>query len=645
MGSSDETQAIRDRFGALSTMRLNRRSFVRFSALTAGAVVSIPLLAACGGDEDEEADTPDTTNTTGVSAAPTGTTAAVDEATATTATGAASPTTGSASPTTGDGSPTTATGSGSSGEMIDGGDRLMGKTIEPPESTGGTLIEASILDLRTLNPLLMNDNPSFNVGFMVFENLAEANPDTLDPVGNLAEGWETTEDAKTWTVYLREGVTWHDGEAFDAEDVKLTYDLYMNPDSGSNQTSDLAGKVESVEIIDPMTVQFNLKLSIVDFLLDIAGGTYLIIPEHIWGAVPPSEIQQHPGATGTDPSQVVGTGPFIFQEWITGDRVTVTKNPNYWDGDVVLDEVIYKIVPDTSAAVAQLRTGEVDIFVGVQGAQVADLESADVVITDYPTLSFNFYGTQLDETKSTKFQDARVRQALLYAIDRQAIVDEIFFGYSQVAVGTIPTLSWAFNPEGIDPALLYEYDPELSVQLLDEAGWVEGSDGIREKDGEKMSFLMYGISSSETAVQTLQVMQESWREIGVEMTPTPEPFQSLVSRVTETFDFEAFIVGFGWGATPDQGAMWKCDSYGSGFNIVKYCNPEVDAALDAALSELDRDTRIELYADFQNLLLADLPMAVTDFPKGIAAVSTRVHNHYANTSNVRFNMETWWVEQ
>jgi peptide/nickel transport system substrate-binding protein len=636
----DESTSIRDRFGALAPMRLKRRSFVRLSAMAVGAAVSVPLLAACGGDDDDDDNTPAATNTTGASAEPTSTTASSTGATATTGSDA-SPTSAGASPTSAEGSPTSGTGSG----MIDGGDRNMGKTFEDPESPGGTMIEASILDLRSLNPLLFNDNPSFSVGYMIYQTLAEANPETLEPVGNLATGWEVNDDATVWTMFLREGVTWQDGEAFDADDVKFTYELFADPATGSNQTSTLNAKLDSVEVVDSMTVQFNLKIPVADFLLDIGGVYFLMIPEHIWRDVAAADIQQHPGSTGSDPAMVVGTGPFIFKEWITGDHVTLVKNPNYWDGDVYLDEFIYKIVPDTSAAIAQLKTGEVDMFLQVPGAEASGFDSTDVTITAFPTLSFNFYGTQMDETKSTKFQDARVRKALLYGFDRQAIVDEIFFGYSQVAVGTIPTLSWAFHPELIDPALLYEYDPDKAKQLLDEAGWMEGSDGIREKDGEKMSFDMYGISSSETTVQALQAMQEYWRDIGVDMTPTPEPFQNLVSRITETFDFEAFTVGFGWGPTPDQSSMWTCDSYGVGFNVVKYCNPEVDEVLDAALSELDRDKRVELYAKFQNLLLDDLPMAVTDFPQAIAGVSNRVHNFFPSAQNARFNPEAWWVDQ
>ncbi len=634
-----ESRSICDRFGALASIRLDRRSFVRYTALAAGSVVSVPLLAACGGDDDDETETATSTTTSGAEA--TGTTVSTDDATPTTD-AVASPTSADASPTSGDASPTTGTGSG----FIDGGDRLMGKTIEEAANTGGTLIEGSILDLRSLNPILFNDEPSFSVGFLIFEVLVEVNPDTLEPVGNLASGWEVSDDSLTWTMYLREGVTWQDGETFDAEDVKFTYETYLNPESGSNQTSTLASKLESVEIVDPMTVQFNLLQPVADFLLDVGGVFFLMIAEHIWRDVPAGDIQQHPGSTGADPSLVIGTGPFIFQEWITGDHVTLVKNENYWDGTPHLDEYIFKIVPDVTSAVQQMKTGEIDWFNDLQGALVAEFDdSEDITVFAFPQLSFIFYGTQLDPEKSTKFQDVRVRQALLYAIDRQAIVDQILFGYSEVAVGTIPSLSWAFNPDGIDPALLYEYDPDRARELLDEAGWLEGSDGVREMDGEQLAFTMYGINSSEQDVQTLTAYQEFWAEIGVAMTPSPEPFQQLVSRLTETFDFEAFLVGFGWGPTPDQSPMWACDSYGVGFNIVKYCNPEVDELLSEALSELDRERRIELYTEFQNVLLADLPMAVTDFPQGLAPVSNRIHNLFPSSQNDRFNAETWWIDQ
>ena len=636
---SNDMERFRNSMRNARLSRMSRRGFLGKTIFgAAGLTVLGGLLAACGGDDNE--DTPAATSTT---ASESGAEPTQTEAAEASPTGAAEPTeaTAAGSPE-GEATPAGSPAAGG-GTRIDGGDRLMGKDIEEPQQTGGTLIQADSLDIRTLNPILQNDVPSGNVISLILESMIETNPDTLEPTGNLAVAWEVNEDASEWTFYLRDGVTWHDGEPFTAQDVKMTYDLFMNPDSGSNQTSTLTSKIDTVELVDDFTIHFKLKMPVVDFPID--SGSYRILANHIWADIPPAQVQQDPGSTGNDPSRVVGTGPFKFKEWITSDHVTLVRNDDYWDGAPVLDEFIYKIVPDTASAIQQLKTGEVDVYVGVEGSQVADFQNTDVNIEVYPQLSFTFYGTNMDESITTKFVDAKVRQALMYALDRQAIVDNIYFGYAEVAIGTLPTASWAANPEGIEPDLRYDYDPDKANQLLDEAGWLAGSDGIREKDGQRMSFDMYGISGNNIAVQSLQAMQEYWKAVGIEMTPQPEPFQQLVSRITETFDFEIFLVGFSWDATPDQSSMWACDSYKAGFNMVKYCNPEVDDLLKQAAAESDKQKRIELYTEFQNKLLVDIPMGVTVFTQGITGVSKRVHNFFPSQQNTRFNAETWWVEQ
>jgi peptide/nickel transport system substrate-binding protein len=248
----------------------------------------------------------------------------------------------------------------------------------------------------------------------------------------------------------------------------------------------------------------------------------------------------------------------------------------------------------------------------------------------------------MDPEKTTLFQDANVRKALLYALDREAMIETIRFGYGEVAVGTMPVLSWAYNPEGIEET--YPYDPELAMQLLDEAGWVVGGDGVRELDGQRLAFGMYTNAGNVVREAYLTAIQEFWAQIGVEMTPQLEPFPALVDRITTTFDFEAVLIGFSWSATPDQSAMWGCDSYGAGFNFVRYCNEEVDEIAAAALSEPDQATRVELYTEMQNLILADLPMAVLDFPTAITGLNNRVHNLFPSDVNQRFNPETWWIE-
>jgi peptide/nickel transport system substrate-binding protein len=488
--------------------------------------------------------------------------------------------------------------------------------------------------------VLLNDQPTWSFLGLIFEPLIETNPLTLEPVGALAEAWEVSSDGLTWTFFLREGVTWHDGKPFTAEDVRVTYEMHLNPDTGSSYTGDLDAKIDEIEVVDEHTVRFHLPSPLADFAVDVA--IYFIVPAHIWDDVAGADVRSHPGATGLDPALVVGTGRFQFEEWTSNERAVAVRYDDYWGGRPHLDEIIFKVIPDQSAGVAQLRTGEIDWLGNVPPASINELTGADVEVFNFSTLSFSFYATNLDPERTTLFQDVEVRQALMHALDREAMVEGIYFGYAEVAVGTMPTMSWAYNPDEIEHP--YPYDVERAIELLERAGWTPGSDGVRQKDGQRLAFTMHGDAGDPITSQSLTAMQEYWRAIGVEMTPQLEPFQALVERIV-TYDFEAFLVGFIWGASPDQWALWGCDAYEGGFNVVRYCNEEVDRLLAAARGEADQQRRIELYTAFQNELLADIPMAVMFFPEGISAVSTRVHNVFPSLVNERFNAETWWVEE
>ena len=598
---------------AALTEQTTRRDLIRrMLALGFSAPAIAGLLAACGGNK-------------GGSATPGATPAAAGTAGVASASGGA--TTSVASPSNG---------------TKQGGDRLMGKKIDPAASKGGIMIEGRDFDIATLMPILSTDVTTTAVADMIFEKLFEANPDTLEPVGNLADKWSVAGDGVTWTVHLRQGVNWQDGKPFTANDVKLTYDLMMNPKTASPFSSGLISKLESVQVVDDTTVMFKTKGVQADFELDVANN--YIIAAHVWKDIAPEQIVKDPGATGKDIARVVGTGPFMFKEWVVGDRVVLVPNKKYWDGTPYLDQFVIKIIQDSAAIIQQLKTGDLDWSGSVSAASVSQLKGTDVDAVAYPTLSAEVYNYNLDTRKTTLFQDAKVRQALYLAIDRNALIKSVYQGYGDVAIGTIPKISWAYNPDGIKPDMHYDYNPVKAKQLLDEAGWTPGQDGVRQKDGKQLAFTMWAISGREVRRNLVIAIQEFWSKIGVKMTPQFEPGAAYVERISKTFDYETCVIGWGGTPTPDQSSRWRCDAYPQGNNGMKYCNPQVDELLDKALHDLDRKKRVELYTEFQNALLPDLPAATIQFQAGLTGVNKRVHNVYPNAVNIRFNAETWWVK-
>jgi peptide/nickel transport system substrate-binding protein len=238
-----------------------------------------------------------------------------------------------------------------------------------------------------------------------------------------------------------------------------------------------------------------------------------------------------------------------------------------------------------------------------------------------------------------------VRQALAYAINRDQMIKAIRFGIGQVAVGTMPVPSWAYAPDQITSK--YEFNVQKAEQMLDAAGWKKGSDGIRAKDGKKLSFTVYTNAGNNVRMQYITVLQQQWKQIGVDCTPKTEEWNAFLTRINESRDFEMFLVGFSWDVDPDQSTMWQTSAYDGGFNNNKYSNPNVDKLIEQGLTELDQNKRKQDYVQMQNLIMDDLPNLIIDFPKGLAAVNKRLHNFKPNAVMPlinRWNSYTWWVD-
>ena len=616
---TEKLQHEYDDDGRVARSRMTRRSLVqRAVALGLSAPAVGALLAACGGGSNTPAATTGA-STAAPTTAPAGASTPVATSAATTAPTAASTTAAAASPT-----------QASSSSL---------GTTEPAKNKGGQLVEGTFADAKTCCSILSTDTSSNRVIDLMFNSVMTVDPSDVSPKGKLAEKFDISSDGITYTFNLRSGVKWHDGQPFSAQDVKFTYDLAMNPKTGSPRTSELTERVDSIEAPDDSTIVVKLKAPNAAFM--VSNAVYNIIPQHVLKDVDPAALAQDEFSTGKK-GRTIGTGPFQFEEWVKDDHMTLVKYDGYWQGSPNLDKYIYKVVPDQNVLVQQLKTGEIDVGT-IQESSVDEMSKRDdLKVVQFDTFSFTFYSYQLDETKTKVFQDAVVRQALFYALDRKAMIDAIRFGIGTVAVGTMPVLSWAYNPDGITNK--YEYSEDKANQVLDQAGWTKGSDGIRAKDGQKLSFTMYTNSGNDVRQQYLTVMQQQWKKIGVDMTPKTEEWNAFLDRITGTKDFDVFLVGFSWDTDPDQTTMWATDSYTGGFNMNKYSNPKVDDLLKQGLATTDQAKRKDIYTQMQNILLDDMPSAITDFPKGIYGVNNRTHNYFPNAVDIPFNAHLWWVD-
>jgi len=521
-------------------------------------------------------------------------------------------------------------------------------TPEPMSvSEGGTIIMSSFSDAENLNPILWTDNASSEVGSMMYNALTYVNPDDLTSAPDLAKSWDISDDGLTFTFYLRDDVAWHDGAPFTAEDVKFTYDSILNPDINSIRRADLAEILTTTQIIvrDDYTIEFQLNQVDASFLC--CKTTYGIIPKHILGELTPEEFN----AAEFNTLAPIGTGQFMFREWVKDDHVALVKNPNYFEGAPHADFWYFKVVEDATVEFAQLQTGEVDYSENVTASLWEEaLRQEQLNCAPYPQFAFTFYVYQLDPEKSTLFQDVRTRRALLMGLDRPAMVDSILFGLAEVADSVVPPISWAHNP---DNAPVYGYDAEGAKQLLDEAGWRdEDGDGVREahgvqdvEDGTPLRFELHTNSGNTEREQDVVAMQQFWAELGVDAQPTPIEWNALLAELTETYEYEMILVGFGWDIDPDQKTMWHTDSYGGGFNMNRYSNPELDDILDAALQTVDLEERKAYYYEMQRILAEDVPAPILYFKQGTGCANKRVHEIHINDIENGYNSHEWWVER
>ena len=423
----------------------------------------------------------------------------------------------------------------------------MGMVLEPPHLDPTAGAAAAIDEVVYAN---------------VFEGLTR-----IDEKGEvqpaLAESWEISDDGLTYTFHLVEGATFHDGAAFDSGDVVFSFERAMADDS-VNAQKQLFAAIDGVEAPDAKTVVVTLKRPAGNLLFNLGWGDAVIVD---------------PASAETNKQKPVGTGPFVFERWVSGDRVELKRNPDYWGRPAALERVTFKFIPDSAAAAAALLSGDVDAFANFPAPELVPQFESD---PRFAVVVGSTEGETILATNNAKppFDDPKVRQAIAHALDRQAIIDGLF-GY-----GTpIGTHFAPHHPAYVDLVDLYPYDPEKAKALLAEAGYPEGFEATL-----KLPPPPYARRGGEIVAAQLA-------EVGIELELVPVEWPQWLEQVFRNTDYDLTIVSH---TEPMDIGIYGRDSY-----YFNYDSPAFKALLAKLDATTDQEERYALLRQMQELIAKD----------------------------------------
>ena len=508
----------------------------------------------------------------------------------------------------------------------------------------GVLRVAIQSEPKNLNPLLTSNTTDVFIARFMFLPLIQPNGKGVQQPLLVTQIPDTTNggisaDGLTITYHLRKDVKWSDGVPFSSKDVKWTWQALMNPNNNvvSRHGYD---DVQSIDTPDPATVVVHLKAKFSPFV-----NTFFTDSDQPYGVAPEHALAKYPNVNqipfNSEPT--VSDGPFRFAEWVRNDHISLVANENFFLGKPGLKRIEIKVVPDENTSVELLKTHAIDwiyqasIHLYPQVKDAPDVSIAWMRVNGYYDVQFN--------TASPVMKDARVRQAIAYALDKQNLVNTTMYGQETVATEDLPDWMWAFDAQ----VRSLPYNISKARELLAQGGYTPGPGGTLQKAGEPLSLLLVTVNSDATYKQLAIQTQAQLRRIGIQAQIKLFPGAQLYAPageggILQGGHFDLVVDGWYAGIDPDDSSQFMCANVPpGGYNYSRYCSPEMDAAETMALTHYDRATRKAAYAKTQALLARDVPEIFINWLRQMHPISVDFKNFDPNPVVESWNAWQWTI--
>ncbi len=466
----------------------------------------------------------------------------------------------------------------------------------------------------TLNPLTSTDAYSNEILDYIYETLVRRNPDTLKLEPWLARDWDISSDGMVITFHMRKDVKFTDGHPATAEDVAYAYRKIMDPKVNAPHLRNYYKDIEKVEVTGKYTIKFTYKQPYFR-AVEICGYTPCI-PKHLFE----KSENFNQSDLGRKP---VGTGPYKFKKWITGQKIILERNENYWKDKPRIKTIAYKFIHQDSTALIELKKQHIDYMglTSLQWAKQSDTErfKAKFRKEKYYQPNYNYVGWNM---RTPPFDDKKVRRAMTMLVDRETILKTVQFGLGKIVTGPA-YINSPYYDDSIEP---WPYDPARARELLAEAGWKDhDGDGIRDKNGEPFRFEFLISSGSIFSSQLATILKEELDKMGIVMEVRRLEWATFLKLIDER-NFDAVTLGWSLSVETDPYQLWHSSQSEKGSNFVGFKNQKADRIIVKNRRTLDRDKRIELMKEFHGILHEEQPYTFLFCRPSLVALHRRFEN-------------------